>query len=82
MPLWPELRAELGALFAIAVSGMNCSADTHVIQGYRDTEAIVDTHFLQTTEADFAGAAETGNSEQIALEGQCQGQSKAHGAEL
>ena len=39
VPLFPELRAELDALFAMVAPGADCSADAHVIQSYRCTEA-------------------------------------------
>lgn len=37
-PLFPELRTELDALFALVQPGLEVPADSYVIQSYRDTE--------------------------------------------
>jgi len=39
VPLWPELRVELDALFAIVAPGAECPADAFVIQSYRCSES-------------------------------------------
>jgi integrase len=47
VPLFPELRTELDALFAIAEPGVSCPADSYVITRYRSTESNLRTTFLK-----------------------------------
>ncbi len=55
VPLFPELLAELNALYDIAQPGLMCSADSYVVKRYRDTETNLRTSFGRIMDA--AGVA-------------------------
>lgn len=55
VPLFPELRTELDALFSMVQPGVECPADSYVIQTYRDTEANMRKAIHRI--ADIAGVA-------------------------
>ena len=45
VPLFPELKAELDALYSLAAPGMNCPADSYIITRYRSNESNLRTRF-------------------------------------